>query len=270
MKTSALPSDWRSVRKIDAHMHVPSPDGLFGNFDLAGVVAAADALGIDVMWVSVPITGGRKAPIEEVRRCNDAALDALRQYPDRFRGYCFLIPGNDGECRDELERCLDGGMAGIKLYNQFKYSDPVLNPIAEMAIEHGIPILGHAGHPMDRETRDRQPFISDAADFCELARRYPEVTLIEGHINGGGEWEWSLKQLRDCSNVLLDTSGSNMDAGTIERCVAELGADRILFATDMSMEAGVGKILAADISAADREKIWHGNMTRIEQLGRTR
>jgi len=266
MSTNGLLRDWRAVRKVDAHMHVPSPLSPAPGFERTGVIAAADRLGIEVMWISVPITAGRMAPIEEVRRCNDAVLDALRQYPDRFRGYCFLIPGNEDEWRGELARCLDGGMSGIKLYNQYKYSDPVLFPIAETAIEHGIPILGHAGHPMDPGTREAQPYISDASDFCALARKYPEVTLIEGHINGGGEWEWSLKQLRDCPNVVLDTSGSNMDAGTIERCVAELGADRVLFATDMSMEAGVGKVLAADLSDADREKLWHGNMTRIEGL----
>jgi predicted TIM-barrel fold metal-dependent hydrolase len=154
-------------------------------------------------------------------------------------------------------------MIGIKLYNQYRYSEPVLNPIAEKAIEHRVPILGHAGHPTDAATQAAQPRCSDAADFCALAHRYPEVMLIEGHISGGGDWEWTLKALRDCPNVFLDTSGSNMDAETIERCVLELGADRVLFATDLSMEAGVGKILSADLDEETQQKIWWRNMDNI-------
>lgn len=256
---------WKQARKIDAHMHVPGPTGLFnfGTDDEDAVIRSADALGIEQLCVSVPISGGRMAPMDEVRLCNDYTLKAMRRHPERILGYCFTIPGYGQEALDEIERCLDAGMIGIKLYNQYKYSDPVLDPIAEKAIEHGIPILGHAGHLNDAASRAAQPLTSDAADFCALAKRYPEVMLIEGHINGGGDWEWTVRALRDCPNVYLDTSGSGMDEGTIEACVRELGVERILFATDMSMEAGIGKILSAQLDGADREMIWWRNMHNI-------
>ena len=83
------------------------------------------------------------------------------------------------------------------------------------------------------------------------------------NVSGGGDWEWTVCELRDCPNVYLDTSGSGMDEGTIEACVRELGVERILFATDMSMEAGIGKILSAQIDSADREMIWWRNMHNI-------
>ncbi len=256
---------WKKQRKIDAHMHVPGSASLFGkeNYSVDSVIQAADALGIAQLCVSVPISAGRMAPMDEVRACNDATLDAMRRFPDRLLGYCFLIPGYFKESIEEANRCLGEGMIGIKLYNQYKYSEPVLNPIAEKAIEHRVPILGHAGHCTDAATKAAQPRCSDAEDFCALARRYPEVMLIEGHISGGGDWEWTLKALRDCPNVFLDTSGSSMDEETIERCVLELGADRILFATDLSMEAGVGKILSADLDEETRQKIWWRNMQNI-------
>lgn len=261
----AIFPNWRSIRKIDAHMHVPGPESIFGKreYTVADVVASGDALGINQFCVSVPISGGRMAPMEEVRLCNDYTIKAMREAPDRILGYCFLIPGYFRESQEELKRCLDAGMFGIKLYNQYKYSEPVLNPIAELAIEYGIPILGHAGHVTDAPTRASQPRISDASEFCALARRYPEVMLIEGHISGGGDWEWSLRELRGCPNVYLDTSGSNMDDRTIEMCVEELGAERILFATDMSMESGVGKILSAELTPRQAEMIWWRNMQGI-------
>ena len=45
--------------------------------------------------------------------------------------------------------------------------------------------------------------------------------------------------------------------------VRELGVDRILFATDMTMEGGVGKILGADLTEAQKEKIFWKNFQKI-------
>jgi predicted TIM-barrel fold metal-dependent hydrolase len=154
-------------------------------------------------------------------------------------------------------------MIGVKLYNQYKIWDPAVYPILEKAIAQRVPVLEHAGHATTREFRDPQPNISDAADFAIAARLYPECMLIEAHIGGGGDWEWTLAELRDVPSVYLDTSGSVIDDGMVERCVRELGVDRVLFATDMTMEGGVGKILGADLTAAQREKIFWRNFQRI-------
>ena len=112
-------------------------------------------------------------------------------------------------------------------------------------------------------TLHSQPRTSDAADFVALAKRYPEVMLIEGHISGGGDWEWSIRELRDTPNVYLDTSGSNVDDRTIEMCVDMLGAERVLFATDMSMEGCIGKIISAELTDEQFEMIWWKNMQGI-------
>jgi len=63
--------------------------------------------------------------------------------------------------------------------------------------------------------------------------------------------------------VYLDTSGSVIDEGMIESAVRELGAERLLFGTDMTMEGGVGKILGADITEEQRERIFWNNMKDI-------
>lgn len=258
-----LPPGWRERRKIDAHMHVNGGPRKWGWGDNDAVIHAADLLGIDQLCCSIPITGGEMASPDEVRECNDGVLDAMRRYPDRILGYCFVIPAYHDESLSEIDRCIDAGMIGIKLYNQYKYSEPVVFPIAEKAVERGVPILGHAGHATDPETRSRQPRISDASDFRRLARRYPELMLIEGHLGGGGDWEWTIKELRDCPNVYLDTSGSVIDDRLLEMSVAELGAERILFATDMTMEGGVGKVLSADLTEEHREAVFWRNMQGI-------
>jgi predicted TIM-barrel fold metal-dependent hydrolase len=64
-------------------------------------------------------------------------------------------------------------------------------------------------------------------------------------------------------NVYLDTSGSVIDAGMIEMAAAELGTERLLFGTDMTMEGGVGKILGAELTDEGREQIFYRNMQGI-------
>ncbi len=260
-----LPRDWRAQRKFDVHNHV-FLSGRRDDADWADVdhlIEAAEFLGIERLFCSRPITAGVLANIDAVRAANDSVLAAMRRHPGRIFGYCFVQPGNGPAALDEIDRCLEAGMVGIKLYNQFKYTDPVVFPVAEKCIQRGIPFLGHSAYLTDPKTLALQPKTSHALDFCALSRRYPELLLILGHVNGGGDWEWAIKGLRECRNVYLDTSGSVLEDDTIERCVRLLGHERVLFATDATMEGCVGKMLAAEITPAQREAIFWRNFQGI-------
>lgn len=258
---AGLPTAWQQMRKFDMHNHVFDPvhrgDGSWKRVE--SMIEAAEILGIEKLFCSKPITGGVLAGSEEVREANDSVIAAMRRYPARIAGYCFLQPGNGTASLEELKRCLDQGMVGVKLYNQFKISDPIVYPIVERCIQAGIPLLSHSAHLTDPKSIAQQPKTSDSLDFCQLATRYPELMLILGHIQGGGDWEWAIKGLRDCKSVYIDTSGSVLEDGAIEMCVRELGHHRVLFATDQTMEGGVGKILSADLTPEQREDIFWRN-----------
>ena len=244
-----LPQDWRALRKFDVHNHV-FLSGRRGNSDWTDVDNLIEAAGV-------------LANIEAVREVNDTVIAAMRRHPRQIFGYCFVQPGTGAAALAEIDRCLDAGMIGIKLYNQFKYTDPAVYPIAEKCIQRGIPFLGHSAFLTDPKTLALQPKTSHALDFCALSQRYPELILIMGHVNGGGDWEWAIKGLRECSNVYIDTSGSVLEDDTIEACVRHLGHQRVLFATDATMEGCVGKMLAAEITAEQREDIFWRNFQRI-------
>jgi predicted TIM-barrel fold metal-dependent hydrolase len=252
-------------------MHVEGRRKHWGWGDNRRIIDAADRLGIESLVCSIPVVGGRWAEPAEVEECNDDVLAVMREYPGRILGYAFLNPGHTRHALAEIERSVvSNGMVGVKLYNQYKISDPVVFPIIERCIELGVPILSHAGRLVDAADLARQPLISHAGDFVQVSQRYPEAMIIEGHIAGGGDWEWSLKVLRNApANLFLDTSGSVMDAGMIERCVAEVGVDRLLFATDMTMEGGVAKILDADLTDEQRAAIFANNFQAILERRRT-
>ena len=259
--------------KIDCHNHINGRNINWGWKSNDLLIEAADKLGIDKLAVSIPVN--RRFPMrdenpfefkiptmDDIRQNNDEVLEAMKRYPGRILGYCHIVPGYK-ESIEEIDRCLDLGMIGIKLYNQYKIWDPVFYPIIEKSIEEKFPLLVHGGFSTTNDEWDFEPNMSHAADFRYIAKLYPEAMIIEGHIGGGGDWEWAIKHLRHAPNIYLDTGGSVVDEGMIEMAVRELGAQRLLFATDMSMEAGISRIMAADLTDEQREDIFWRNFQKI-------
>ena len=252
---------FRLGKVIDCHAHLTHRSRATWEADDRKLIEAADKLGIDQLCCST-LTPRRPATVDSFRECNRWTDEGMRRFPGRVLGYCYVNPGYGREALDETRRCVgDRGFIGIKLYNEYTCIEPVVFPIVELAIELGVPILQHASH--SHYFVEDQPRLSDGGHLAELARRYPEAMLIYAHISGGGDWEWTIKALRHASNVMLDTSGSVTDEGTVDMAAAVVGIDRLVFGCDSSMTAGIGKIRGANLSTQDKEKILGGNMMRL-------
>jgi uncharacterized protein len=251
------------IPKIDMHSHVfhmDDPDREAQSAD--HLVAAGDLYGIAEFW-TCGIIPYRMGSIDEVRAVNDTILGVMKRHPNRIRGLCFAIPSHWTDALDEIDRCLDEGMVGLKLYHQYQLSDPVQYPVVEKAIERQVPILMHAGK-LTPEHHAEQPLVSYGEHFTELSKRYPEAMLIHAHVGGGGDWEWTIRAMRGCSeNVFADVSGSNLDDQQVEFAVHEMGADRVLFGSDGTMAGSTGKVLDATLTDAERFAIFYGNAARI-------
>lgn len=257
--------EWLQYPKIDMHCHVWNmATEAEERASTEQLITAGTMLGISEYWCSAPITGGVIADIEDIRIRNDSVLRAVQRYPDRIRGMCFVIPGQYQVALDEVKRCLDAGMIGLKLYNQYKIDDPAVYPVIELAIERRVPILEHAGFIEAREHLDRQPLISNGRHFANLNEHYPEAMLIHAHIGGGGDWEQSIRWMRDTSEHLYcDVSGSNLDDGQVEQAVQDMGAERVLFGTDGTMCGSVGKVIDATLTDEAKRSIFFGNAEAI-------
>jgi len=250
-------------RKIDAHEHV--------NLHSGGPevqIDYADRLGIEKLVVSRPVVAGIAAP-EEFRHCNDLVINAMKLYPDRFLGQLTLNPTYEKESLEEIKRCTNQGMVGIKVYFQVKINDPLFYPIIEKAIEQNLLILMHsycqlgmAGYRMKYDT-GLYPNTSLPEDFVDVALRYPEAMLQYAHTGGGGDWEYAIKTIKDYPNIYVDTSGSNNAAGMIDYAMENLGEDRLFFGTDSSYYQGVGNILASNLNEAQRKKVFFENYNNI-------
>jgi predicted TIM-barrel fold metal-dependent hydrolase len=248
-------------KTIDAHGHLTHHSRPDWQATDRKIIDIYDKLEIDQGCCSI-LPPQRPATVESFRECNQWVYDATRRFPGRVLGYAFVNPGHGEEALDEARRCVETrSFVGIKLYNDYLVSEPVVWPLIELAIKLRVPILHHAGHTTWLPSP--QPRISDGAAFAEVAKRYPEAMIICAHICGGGDWEWQIKALRNSPSVYLDTSGSVADEGVIEMAAEVLGVDRLLFACDMSFTASIGRMRSAMLSDLDKEKIYNGNMQRI-------
>lgn len=250
---------------VDFHSHVHGKKGKLDRENAKSVKEAMETIGIDKACVSYPLNSDSPTP-DEFRACNDVVFEAMK-FSRHFLGFCFVNPGYARESLAEMERCIvRGGMIGVKLYHQYFICDPALQPFMEYAAKLGVPVLMHAGKVTDAATLHRQPRLSNSGHFLKAAKMFPQTILVQGHIGGGGDWEWNLRALEalaGSAKFYIDTSGSVIDAGIVQRTVATLGEDRVLFATDLSFEEGVGKVLDAGLSEKQLQKIFSRNFNRI-------
>ena len=253
----------RRYRKIDCHNHV------FASHPVREIIAAADKLEIEKVAISCPLTSpeAEKVTPEGVREANDVVLRAMKDIPGRFLGQCFVNPAHGQEALEEMTRCMDAGMIGLgEMYTQVRLTDPRYFPIIEKCIELKTPLLSHAAAARKDMRDPKLPGGSIADDFVEIGKRYPEALIIYGHIGGGGDWEYACKALHDAPTIYADTSGSVTDEGLVDVAVRCLGVRRLLFATDLNFETGVGKILAANLTPTERQQIFFDNFNGILRM----
>jgi len=258
-------------RKINAHEHV------YPNINPAKLIDVADRLGMDKLVISRPVTTGtvrEEGTPELFVKNNDLVINAMKQFPDRFLGQVTINPIYLKESLEEIKRCINEGMIGLKVYNQVKINDPAFYPIIEKFIDLKMMILMHSGSAIGfggQRTKygNRQPNGSTPDDFVDVAKRYPEAMLQYAHTGGGGDWEYACKSIKDYPNIYVDTSGSNNEGNMVDFALKYLGEDRLFFGTDGSYYQGVGTILASNLNDAQKKKIFFVNFNNIlKKIGR--
>ena len=245
------------------HEHVCFTDQNGGDYRLNAAMmerqlASYEKLGIDKSVISRPVTEPKRCSTEMFKAANKAVYDAMKAYPNIYYGMAYVHAGYLKEALYEIDHCIqDLGMVGIKIYYDYFLDDPLQYPIIEKCIELDIPLMIHSMRCMDPPNIRRQYTTSDGVRVANAAKRYPECTFQLGHFTIT-DWQYQLKAMAPYKNIYTDMSGSAYDAPQMEQAVRMLGADRILFATDESHVACVGKILGAKISEEEKKTILAG------------
>lgn len=227
------------------------------------VAAAAREFGLArVNLLGDVLAFGYNPNVDEIRKINDGTAESVRRHPELFTGFCYLNPENPAKsCRDEIERCvLELGFRGVKFEASINCRDRRLDPVMEKVRELGIPILHHSWYKSGGQEKNE----SSPADIAHLAARHPGVTIVMAHL--GGARVRGVQDIKPFGNICVDTSGSQPMASLVEYAVAELGADRVVYGSDVAgrdYSAQIGRVLGSDLPDSQKRKILYGNARRI-------
>ena len=252
-----------SFRIWDAHSHLGEVPGNTPEDRMRVLIEDMDRLGIERLLLSQGFEEFENhATPEQVRIENDRVMRAVQHFPGRAYGSLYLNPEHVEASLHEFDRCLrDGPMVSIgELQTDLVCSAPQLDPIVDRATEMNVPILQHTWLNSEGNGRGE----SSPYDVVELAKRHPRAQLICGHT--GGNWELGIRIIRDSKNVYADLAGSDPTSGFVEMAVRELGAERVIYGSDVggrSFASQVAKALGADIPDRAKELILGGNIRRL-------
>jgi len=245
------------------HEHVWFTDQKGGDYrpnykSMERQVASYKMLGIDKSVISLPVVEPKRCSPELFKAANAAVYEAMKAYPDVYYGMAYVHAGYLKDALYEIDHCIqDLGMVGLKIYFDYFLDDPIQHPIIEKCIELDIPLMIHSMKCMDPPNHKSQPTCSTGVHVANAAKKFPECTFQMGHFTIT-DWQFQLKAIAPYKNIYTDLSGSAYDAPQMEQAVRMLGADRVLFATDESHVACVGKILGANISEEEKKTILAG------------
>ena len=249
-----------SAPLIDAHAHFYHAASGRGNWQQvnAARLRAGDAIGITYHVASILGSFGHSSPTyfpspDDLTQGNDAMAEIAAAHPERVRWYVAVNPNHTAHALAEIESGVARGAIGIKLPGSRRADDPLLDPICQLAAARALPILHHIWQHRTREWPTQE--ISDGVDLGNLAARHPTVNFILAHLGGGGDWAHTLPAVRELPNVYPDLSGSGVDRGMLDDALATLGAARLLWACDYTMETGLAKLRALDAVGLDPAQI---------------
>ena len=230
---------------IDHHGHLGSESsGLPLEREVTEIISVMDATGIDR---GVVFGTGR-----DYHRGNQLTLAGVALAPQRLIPYAFLDTDTPQALQEELERCRQAGMVGLKLHHSWgaKFTDTIWKDVWAYCAQHHWPVIIHGMEP------------------C-LARENPQTVFIHAHGIELIFKEDVIQIMRECPNYYWDTSATMTAMGAIERAVVLFGADRLILGSDFplnNMVTRLGAVLAARISDADMRKILGGNIARLLNL----
>ena len=231
--------DWKSLKKIDAHIHIlpdsvheanPDSDDVWVYANLHKYRAMMERLGIEkavIMPLNDPWLMSMEFTVEAVHK---NLYEMKQQYPGKFCAFADIDTRNSSaESVDAIRRAIqEYGLDGIKIHpnNTGVDLDSEYNrPIFAFAQEHRIPVAFHS-YPNSESDR------SATYRIANVLEQYPNLTAIVSHM-GAYQWELLLptRAYVDFSAIMPDYVRTYGVHKTNE-ILRKFGTDRLIFATD--------------------------------------
>jgi predicted TIM-barrel fold metal-dependent hydrolase len=246
---------------FDAHLHIPSDNG--ENFqwhlvtkDMGDFVAYLDKCGVRRGVISSSWSNKAQTP-GDYQQGNREVAKYVERYKGRFRGSCVITPFRIDEALREIEECHKQlGFAWLGEFcnymTGYKYDTPEWAQVMKLATELNLVVQIH----------------TNTQEMRLLAERFPDTTIVFPHLGGNRDDIFArIEIIANHRNSHIDLSGSGIErVGILERAVKEIGADRVLYGSDFTINepsAVIARVDNAFLTPEDREKILFRNVERL-------
>jgi hypothetical protein len=261
--TEARQGQLPDVGVIDCHGHA----GPFYGYPIAdpgptGMLRTMDAAGIEKLMFAPHL-----AICPDPEEGNRLAAEIHEAHPDRLLPYCTIGPRRpERAVRAQLEEYIASGrFVGIKLHPSLQrtvVSDPAYEMAFQYAEAHAVPILVH--------TWEGDGFASPDM-VADMAAKHPGAETILAHSAGAHTGMARVIALaHKHANLWLEISGSTQPWGAMERLCEELGAERVLFGSDLPFldpRPKLGAVVFAGVSDAAKRAILRDNAVDLFGFG---
>jgi hypothetical protein len=228
--------------------------------DAAGMIAVMDRVGVADLAFSTHL-----AISADCRLGNRLTAQAVARYPERLIGQAVADPNRPEQIRAELTYLFDDcGFRAIKVApdtHGHSIGGRGYAPAWEFAGERGCLFLVHTFHgsPLD-----------DPQLLAPLAERYPNVPILAVHSGAlTAGFTGAIGLAKAYPNIYLDVSGSYITGAWIKRMVREVGAEKVIFSSDIpfiDLRCGLGRVIYAGLDPLELALVLGGNARRLLNL----
>lgn len=244
---------------VDGHTHFAGPGKGLPPNTVEELLSVMDRNGIDAVVTCAPYSSiGEDRTYDEV---NGFIVESMKATPKRIVGFIRVNPHLQEHALKSIKTGISSqGFRGVKYHPRneaFAINNEELTfPLAELASKLRVPILIHTGEP-DTYGFAQPTLVGDLADH------FPDLILIIGHM-GKRLFEDAILVARWFENVILETSFRN--PRDIARAVRRVGADRVIYGSDMPFglpEIEMMKVRVCEITEEEKEMVLGANVKRI-------
>jgi predicted TIM-barrel fold metal-dependent hydrolase len=249
---------------FDAHLHCPAESGELWQWHpvtrtFEEFVAYLDRTGVGRGIINSQRCQHNGTPAEFIAGNREVAR-YVEKYKGRFLGACVVNPLFIDEALKEMETCRKQfGFVWVgELCNYMKPSYQYTIKDFELLVKQTVQL----GMVLDVHT--------ELEEMEHIARSYPQATIVFPHFGDDHEYDHIFKRIdlvAQNPNCYLDTSGYGHDRmGMLEYAVKNIGADRVLFGSDFSINdpgTVIARVHNAFLTEEQKRKILSGTVQQL-------
>ncbi len=234
------------VEIYDAHVHL-GPSGPWVPYVKPAVETSTVIEAMDEAEISKSIVFPNPVPGDRYPELNDIIAQAVKDHPDRLIGFGRVDPRRGDEAVEEIYRCVEKGLVGIKLHpfvETYRPDHEEFSSTFDAIYEEDLILLTHTGGGF-----------SSPGYMKKVLKDREEMKVILGHLNEG-----CISVVDEYENVYADTSGCRV---YMLEYACEKIPDGIVFGSDypyLNYEVQKTVVRAADISEDLKDMIFSSNL----------